>query len=168
MKTPLKVLLVTLLFGLPTIPLGRVLWPDPLATTGGMAANVPSTPQLAMLIGISLFEAISFGLGVAFLIFALPLVRRAAAEWGVLAPATYAAIAWALLSWWPHDNLHRITSDVAGLITIEYAFHTTLILSAALIAASFLRLLARALPAPATARPQRGAAPAPLGVTGDQ
>jgi hypothetical protein len=144
MKRWLKVLFVTLLFGLPTIPLGRVLWPDPLATTSGMAANGPTPPQLAMLIGVSLFEAAAFGLGVAFLLFGLPVVRRATGGNAPLTWATCAAIAWSLLSWWPHDNLHRVTSDVGSLISIEYTFHATLISGAALIAFTFLRLVARA------------------------
>ncbi len=143
MKTWLKVLLVTLLFGLPTIPLGRVLWPDPMATTSGMAANGPTTPQLAMLIGVALFEAAAFGLGVAFLVFGLPLVRRATGGNAPLTWATFAAIAWSLLSWWPHDNLHRVTNDLGSLIGIEYTFHTTLIIGAAVIAVTFLRLVAR-------------------------
>jgi hypothetical protein len=144
MKTWIKVLLVTLLFGLPTIPLSRMLWPDVLETTSGMAANGPTPPQLAMLIGVAVFEALSFGLGVAFLFFGLPIVRRATGGNAPLTWATFAAIAWSLLSWWPHDNLHRVTSDLSSLISIEYTFHTTLIIGAAIIAYTFLRLVAQA------------------------
>ncbi len=161
MKTRLKVLLVTLLFGLPTLPLGRLSWPDPAAAMPDMAPGAaPTSLQLGLLIGVALFEAAAFGLGAAFLFFGLPLVRRATGGNAPLTWATFAAIAWSLLSWWPHDNLHRVTSDLGSLIGIEYTFHTTLIIGAAVIAATFLRLVARAETAdgviPTTVQPLPG------------
>jgi len=166
MKTWLKVLIVTLLFGLPTVPLGRILWPDPPSSMPGMImGSDPTTLQLALLIGVALFEAAAFGLGVAFLLFGLPLVRRAVGTNAPLTWAACAAIAWSLLSWWPHDNLHRVAGDLSALIGIEYTFHTTLIISAAIIAFTFLRLVARAgaveAGAPAGAHALSG--PSPVG-----
>lgn len=143
MKTWIKILLVTLLTGLPTVPLGRILWPDPVSTVGMDMAAGPTGFQLPLLIIISVFEGLSFGLGVSFLLFGLPVVRRATSGSKPLMWATFASIAWALLSWWPHDNLHRVTEDLGGLIGIEYTFHVTLIMAASVVAFTFLRLVSR-------------------------
>ena len=142
MKTWMKVALVTLLAGAPTVPLGRVLWPDPVSTTGAPETELTGL-QLPLLIGVSIFEALAFGLGVAFLIFGLPIVKRILGDMKGLAWASYFSIAWLLVSWWPHDNLHRVTTDMNSLIAIEYAFHVTLILAGSLVAITFLKLLAR-------------------------
>ena len=45
-------------------------------------------------------------MGVAFLVFGGRLLARAGQP-ATLTYATYIAIAWALVSWWPHDNFHR-------------------------------------------------------------
>ena len=48
--------------------------------------------------------------------------------------AMYMAIIWLLVSWWPHDHFHsQVGSDMWRLIRIEYAFHVTLILAAAVL-----------------------------------
>jgi hypothetical protein len=143
MKTWMKVLVVTLLTGLPTIPLGRVIWPDPVSADGMAMASAPTGVQLPLLIALSLFEGLAFGLGISFLAFGLPTVRRATAGNKPLMWATFVSIAWWLVSWWPHDNLHRVASDLSGLIAIEYAFHVTLIVAACCVAFTFLRLLGR-------------------------
>jgi hypothetical protein len=140
MKTWMKVTLVALLFGLPTIPLGRLIWQDPVSTTADVA---PSGIQLGFLIGVSVFEAAAFGLGVAFLIFGLHVVRRVLGDMKGLTWASYFSIAWLLVSWWPHDNLHRVTTSLDSLIVIEYTFHVTLILAGSLVAITFLKLLVR-------------------------
>lgn len=108
-------------------------------------------------------EALLFGLGVAFLVFGFPLVRQAAGRVGMDPRPVYIAIAWQLVSWWPHDNFHMATGmDLNGLLMIEYAFHMTLILSALVVARFFLATLRAAAAAPPLAEhaPAIGAIPA--------
>src|SRR4051794_3790463 len=138
MKPWLKILIVTLLIAIPAVPLGQVLWPagDATAGSGGMPAYLP------FLIIISVFEALTFGLGIAFLIFGFPLVRRI----GVWSPgytrAVFLSIAWFLVSWWPHDGFHRsLGVNMWGLVAIEYAFHLTLMAAGAILALGFVRLV---------------------------
>jgi hypothetical protein len=75
----------------------------------------------------------------------------------------YVAIAWQLVSWWPHDNSHMASGiDLDGLLMIEYAFHMTLILSALVVARFFLATLRAAIaaaPPVAQHAPAAGAIP---------
>lgn len=129
-----KVLIVTLLVTLPAFVLGPVIW-HPL----GMA---PSPGQMPFFMVVSLFEALALGLGVSFLIFGLPLVRRVPSDLKTRAWLMYLGIGWALVSWWPHGNLHMSNGDnMQRLLYIEYAFHVTLVISAAIVAYCFLSLL---------------------------
>jgi hypothetical protein len=116
--------------------LGRVIWPDPAG------APTPSADLLPFFILISVIEAVGFGAGLAFAVVGLPVLRRLAQP-RALTTATYVAIVFMLVSWWPHDNLHRVLShaDFAGLIRIEYAFHATSIAAAAIVGGFFLRTL---------------------------
>lgn len=128
-------------------PLGQKIWPP-----------TPDAPevtdaQLAGFMAYSVVEALGFGLGVAFLILGFPLVRRAAGSTS-LAVATYLATGWLLVNWVPHDNLHEhVGMDPAGLLALEWTFHTTLLASGAIVALFFVRVLVHAtrarVPAPA-------------------
>jgi hypothetical protein len=142
MKTWMKVLLVTLLVGIPTIPLGQLLWQVP---AGAMEMGpAPSGMQIAFLIGVSVFDGLAFGLGVAFLVFGYPLVQRLTDGSKTLAIAAQLSIVWFLVSWWPHSNLHRtIGADYNSLIAIEYGFHITLMIGGAIVAYAFVRALPR-------------------------
>ena len=135
MKTWMKVLFVTALFGVPAFLLGPVIWPP---AVGGPE---PSAGQLPFFVVLFAIEALAFGLGISFLAFGLPLVRKAAGGSRLRAWAMYLSIGWLLVSWWPHDNLHIHTEDLQGLLYIEYGFHMTLILSGLVLAYSFLSLL---------------------------
>jgi hypothetical protein len=133
-RTWIKVLIVSLLVTVPAFLLGHVIW-HPM----GMA---PSPGQLPFFMVVSFFEALALGLGVSFLIFGLPLVRRVSAESKLRTWLMYLGIGWALVSWWPHGNLHMSNGDnMQRLLYIEYAFHVTLIISAAIVAYCFLSLL---------------------------
>jgi hypothetical protein len=126
-----------LVAGLPAFALGRVIWPDPAGSA------VPPAALQPIFIGISALESVLFGIGVAFVLFG----RRWLPAYGTrLATATYLAIGWSLVSWWPHDNFHRIIHDWSGLAAIEVGFHVTLIVSILVIGAFFVRSL-RAAPA---------------------
>jgi hypothetical protein len=130
----IKVLVITLLVTIPAFLLGHVIW-HPL----GMA---PSPGQMPFFMVVSLFEALALGLGVAFLVFGLPLVRRIPSELKTRAWLMYLGIGWALVSWWPHGNLHMSNGDnMQRLLYIEYGFHVTLGISAAIVAYCFLSLL---------------------------
>jgi hypothetical protein len=128
------VVATVLVAGIPALALGRVIWPDPAG------ASVPPSALIPVFAGISAVEALLFGIGVAFVVFG----RRWLSDGTRLTLPTYLAIAWSLLSWWPHDNLHRVTHDWAGLAAIEVGFHLTLIASILVIAAYFLRMRERA------------------------
>jgi hypothetical protein len=135
MKTWMKVLFVTALFGVPAFLLGPVIWPP---AAGGPE---PSAGQLPFFIVLFAIEALAFGLGISFLAFGLPLVHKAASGSRLRAWAMYLSIGWLLVSWWPHDNLHIHTGSLQGLLYIEYGFHMTLMLSGLVLAHSFLSLI---------------------------
>jgi hypothetical protein len=91
--------------------------------------------QLPLFIGVGVAESLAFGIGVSFIIFGLSFMKgRSTGDWLVFWSA-----AWGLVSWWPHDSLHRTTlmGDYNRLLGIEYGFHITLIIAAVIIA-SFL------------------------------
>jgi hypothetical protein len=70
MKLWLKVTITTLIVAVPALLLGPLIWPPHPANP------VSSTAQLPLLIGLAVLEALTFGLGVAFIAYGLPLVRR--------------------------------------------------------------------------------------------
>ena len=117
---------VTVIAAVGSFLLSRVLWPD----VAGMP--MPDGAQLPLLIGVGAIESIAFGIGVSFLIFGWKfMIGRSASDWLVFFSA-----AWGLVSWWPHDNMHRVMmmGDYWGLIRLEYGFHLTLIIAGVLIA----------------------------------
>jgi hypothetical protein len=63
MKTWVKVALVTALFAVPAMALGKVIWPP---APGGPE---PSAGQFPFFILLAVFEALTFGLGISFLLF---------------------------------------------------------------------------------------------------
>jgi hypothetical protein len=79
---------------------------------------------------------------VSFLIFGYPLVKALALASEGLARAAHLSIAWFLISWWPHDSLHKhVGLNYDGLLAIEYGFHVTLILAGLIIAYFYVTLL---------------------------
>ncbi len=128
------VLVVTLVVTVPAFVLGHVIWHP-----AGMA---PSPGQMPFFMVVSFCEALALGLGVSFLVFGLPLVRRVSSELKTRAWLMYLGLGWALVSWWPHGNLHMSNGDnMQRLLYIEYGFHVTLVISAAIVAYCFLSLL---------------------------
>ena len=135
-RTWLGVAVLTVVLAIPALMLGPVIWPP--AMTG-----MPPTPgQIPFLIFEQFFEALALGLGVSFLVFGAPMVRRAAPSLRLRAWLMYLSIGWALVSWWPHGNLHVSNGDdMQRLLYIEYGFHVTLIIAAAILAYCLLSIL---------------------------
>jgi hypothetical protein len=129
-------LAITVVAAMVTLGLSRQLWPDP---TG--ALQPPST-LLPFFVGLAVVESVLFGLGLCFLVFGFGLLNQSRQPFA-LTYATYASLAWLMLSWWPHDNLHRVTpvGDWTGLLGIEYAFHLTLMVASACVAVFVYRAL---------------------------
>ncbi len=132
MKTSWKMLLITLIVGIPAFLLGPVIWsPSPEIH--------PTQAQLPYLIALSAFEALIFGFGIAFIFYGFPLVRRISQLEKKAAVAMYVALAWILVSWWPHDNMHiHNAMNIDGLIIIEYVFHFTLMAAGLVLTYSYM------------------------------
>lgn len=138
MKAHAKAGIITFVVAIPAFLTGRLIWPP----TPDIS---PTAAQLPYLIGLSVFDALSFGLGIAFLILAWPLVKAAAPGEKKRTVLAYLATAWLLVNWWPHDNLHIHNGlRVDGLIHIDYGFHVTLMAAAFVVMNFFLRTLSLA------------------------
>jgi vacuolar-type H+-ATPase subunit I/STV1 len=138
-KPWIKVLFVTLLFGVPAFIAGPLIWPPAVA---------PGSNLLPFFLFLSGAESLTFGLGTAFLIFGWPRLRQLAAGSRPLTWAMFISIVWLLISWWPHDKLHAFNKTQEGLLFIEYGFHLTLFIGAAILAYGFIRLLVPVREAP--------------------
>ena len=123
-----KQLIVALTVGLaiPAFVLSRIIWPDP------PGAAVPPPGLVPLLMVPAAFEALAFGAGVVFLVAVGRAVIRGS-RGSRLALAAYASAGWALVSWTPHSNLHRVNTTFEGLVLIDWVFHLTLIAGAAVI-----------------------------------
>jgi hypothetical protein len=131
MKT-LQFVAVTVTVAVLAFSLTFVIWPIP----PGITLPPPGlVPYFAFVIAC---ECLSFGFGVAFLIFGFPLVERFGGSrfttWG-----GYLGIAWFALNWWPHESFHRTTANTnfTRMIWIQFGFHLSLIVAAALVARFF-------------------------------
>jgi hypothetical protein len=136
MKTWLKVLLITLVVAAPAFVLGPIIWPPDPHTPA------PAGLQLVLLMVLAALESLAFGLGMAFISYGLPLVRRLASPSRAHAWMAFSATAWLLISWWPHDNMHiHNGGDLAGMLVIEYLFHVSLMVAGALLAYTVVQAL---------------------------
>lgn len=141
MQTKTKVAGTVLVFAIvgfmlnPGTPVGEALW-GPMAETGGPG---PTAAQFALLMGVTLVQALAFGAGLAFLLFGFGAIRRIFATEGQ-ARAAQLSIAWSLASWVPHSALHMTAgADLGKLVAIEVLFHVTLILAAAALGWTLVR-----------------------------
>jgi hypothetical protein len=129
--------LLTIGLAVPAFVLSRAIWPDP--------PGVPPPPSelVPFLLVPALFEAVAFGAGVAFLLAAGRALISGRRSDG-LTIAACASAGWALVSWWPHSNMHRANTTLEGLIRIDWVFHLSLIVGAAIIGVYLYRVLSRA------------------------
>ena len=97
----------------------------------------PTGQLFALFVGVAIVEALAFGVGGAFLVFGRPMLSQASSN-PRGAKTVHVSIAWLLMNWWPHDNLHRANGmDMIGLVKIEWAFHVTLIIATFFVARFF-------------------------------
>jgi hypothetical protein len=135
-KTWMKVTLVTIVLGVVAMALGPILWP--IAEGGPQPTGI----QLFFFIVLEAIQSLALGLGISFLLFGLPTVRRVSSNSRLMAWAMYLSIGWLLVSWWPHGHLHQVVGEnLQGLLYIEYGFHVTVIIGAIVLAYGFLSLL---------------------------
>ena len=135
MKTWIKILLITLIIGIPAFVLGPVIWtPHP---------DVKPTPtQLPFFIFLSLVEALLFGFGIAVIVYGWPLVKKVPSTIKNKTIIAFVALLWLLVSWWPHDNAHIHNGlETQGLLYIDYIFHGSLIIASLVLVYYFFHVL---------------------------
>jgi hypothetical protein len=98
MKMWIKVLVVTLVVAVPAMLLGPVIFPP--ADVGAE----PTAGQMPYFLFLALTDAVLLGLGVSFLLFGFPVMRRVSPDSRLRAWAMYLAIGYLMISWWPHLN----------------------------------------------------------------
>lgn len=136
MKRYLPVVLIVVLVALPATILGPIIWPRATLDT------TPTAAQLAALITLSVGDALFLGIGVAFLIFGYPMLRRVSADSRLRAWAMYLCVGFLLVSWWPHLNMHASNGDsLSGLLFIDYTFHLPLEITGVVLALCVLSLM---------------------------
>jgi hypothetical protein len=141
--------LITAAVGTVAFGLSRLIWPDP------PGAAVPPASLVPFLMVPALFESLALGAGVVFLVAGGRYLARVGQP-QPLVWATYLSVAWSLVSWWPHSNLHRVSTSLASLAAIEWTFHVTLVVAACVIAVFAVRVLHAAAdhqPSPASEAP---------------
>jgi hypothetical protein len=122
MKRWMKATIVTLMVAVPAFVLGPVLFPP--ADVG----SEPSAAQIPFFMFLGAADAILLGLGVSFLVFGLPVLRKVSPDSRLRAWAMYLAIGYLMVSWWPHLNLHISTpiDNWQMLLYIDFLFHLPL------------------------------------------
>jgi hypothetical protein len=137
--------IIATVIGVVSIPTSIVLFQPNLP--GGSNALAPALP---FFLGLKVFEGLALGTGIAFLIFGYQLLKRARRS-RTLTLLAYFAIAWYLVNWWPHDNLHAAIGiyNLWGLLAIEYAFHFTMMVAGGVLALFFYRVMRQVSAVPA-------------------
>jgi hypothetical protein len=116
------------------IPLSFFLWQTPPGVATPPAGILPVLIPIAVVI-----PALSFGLGVAFMLFGRSLMG--ANRPSALSRAAFISIGWLLTNWWPHSNFHRVSNGWANLVLVDYVFHTTVIIATCVVAVFFLTVV---------------------------
>ena len=137
-STWIKVVVVSLFAAVAAMVAGPILWP----TSDPPLFPEPAAAQVPFFVLLQVVTCLTFGLGVSFLMFGLPVVRRASTDSTFRAWFMYLSIGWLLISWWPHGHLHQHNGhDLQGLLYIEYGFHVAAMLAALIVAYGFLSLM---------------------------
>ncbi len=123
---------------------------NPHGPLGGFWAPAAGTPlptaaQLPFAMLLNLAEAVTFGGGIAFLLFGYEQVNGLVPASSLLTRAAHLSIAWLLINWFPHDNLHIHIgeSDLGQLLLLEYIFHISLMVAGGVLAVFFSKVVRR-------------------------
>ena len=116
------------------VPLSFLLWRTPPGAAAPPSSMLPVFIPIAVVI-----PALSFGLGVAFILFGRQLMS--AVRPSLLSRASFVSIGWLLTNWWPHSNFHRVSNGWANLVAIDYFFHTSVIVATCIVAVFFLTVV---------------------------
>ena len=130
MSKKLFIVLIAIIFSIAAFILSNILWVAP------DDAIRPTTDLIPFFIIYSAIDSIAFGIGIAFLFFGYPSKSRSSLN--ILA---YLSLSWLLVSWWPHDNFHRVLEhdNFLGLLYLEYGFHFTLIIASIIVLFYFIK-----------------------------
>ncbi len=130
-----KFFLVAGLAALATLAFTMIVWPLSLDTNFSPPASL-----MPLFMGVGFLSSVTFGIGIAFLIFGHKPMRRVESGHG-LTFWTFVSTIWILISWWPHENLHRVVDEnnYYTLIWIEYGFHVTVYIAGIIVAAYLLK-----------------------------
>jgi acyl-CoA synthetase (AMP-forming)/AMP-acid ligase II len=122
--------LATLIFG------GLAYWLAGIFWSGSTDVSIVPQPEATAFRALYVLEDLAFGLGVAVLFLAGPLLARAGAP-GARGVVARLALAWLLAGWWPRDNIDRLTTTTDwARITVVYAFDASLMVAAAVLVAA--------------------------------
>jgi hypothetical protein len=136
LKTWIKVSLVTAVVGVPAFILGPALFPP---AAGGPS---PTAGQLPYFLFLAVGDALLLGLGVSFLLFGFPVMRKVSPDSKLRAWTMYLSIGYLMVSWWPHLNLHAHNGlNLQGLLYIDYFFHLPLEIAGVALALCFISLM---------------------------
>lgn len=136
MKTWIKATLIVILFGSQALMWGRVIWPP------AQSMPQPGPGLLPFFYFLGLMEAITFGVGIAFILLIYASVFSVQKKYRTRAVLSSLSLFWLLTSWWLHDHLHAHNGDdLHGLIVIEYAFHLTSMIAALILTENFLFIM---------------------------
>ncbi len=135
-----------LMVGIPLAALAFLANPHgPLGGFWAPAAGFPQPPAalLPLFILLNVAEAVTFGGGIAFLLFGSERINGISPTSPLLTRAAHLSIAWLLISWFPHDSLHMHLGEgnLGQIIAVEYAFHGTLMIAGGILALFFTRLI---------------------------
>jgi hypothetical protein len=121
MSTKAKAAALALVIAVPAFLLAPILFPPP-------PGPGPSSAQMPFFLLLTVFDSLLLGIGVAFVVFGWPLVRRVAPGSRAIAMAMFIGVAWLTISWYPHIGLHTSAfgSTFGGLLFIDYLFHVPL------------------------------------------
>jgi hypothetical protein len=136
-RTWVAVLVLTLIIAVPAFLLNPIVWPPP------PAGPAPTAAQLPYLIALDVMQSVFLGLGISFLLFGLPIMRRISPDSKTRAWAMYPSIGWLMVSWWPHISMHvhNAPDNLQGLIYIDYLFHVPLMITVTVLAYCFFSLV---------------------------
>ncbi len=106
-------------------------------------AMQPVGIQIPLFMLLNVAEAVTFGGGIAFLLFGYNVMQANNSVSPLLSRLAHLSIAWFLINWLPHDSLHIHLgqSDLGRLLVLEYGFHVTLMIAGAILAAFFVKAM---------------------------